>query len=107
MNKKGITGEAGSLWNYPDTSIEKPCTQCTVVAQQAGLEFPDGKNANIDSGLWLHHVGGTESCRRFPFANPLPDGSLSHWAWKMGSHLFEFSFIGKLSTSSTSPLFMY
>ncbi|QDS72079.1 hypothetical protein FKW77_003155 [Venturia effusa] len=56
MNKKGITGEAGSLWNYPDTDIEKPCTQCTIVAQQAGLEFPDGKNANIDSGLWLHHM---------------------------------------------------
>lgn len=56
MNKNGITGEAGSLWNYPDTAIEKPCTECTIVAQQAGLEFLDGKNANIDSGLWLHHV---------------------------------------------------
>lgn len=27
-----------------------------MVSQQAGLEYPDGKNANIDTGMWLHHM---------------------------------------------------
>ncbi|TID27629.1 Diphthamide biosynthesis protein 2 [Venturia nashicola] len=56
MNTKGLTGEAGSLWNYPDTNIAKPCAECTIVSQFAGLEYPDGSSANIDSGLWLHHM---------------------------------------------------
>jgi len=56
MNKRGINGEHGALWNYPDTSVAKPCTECTIIAQQAGLEYPDGKNANIDTGMWLHHM---------------------------------------------------
>jgi hypothetical protein len=56
MNRHGITGEAGSLWNYPDTNIEKPCSVCTIVSQQAGLEFPNGDNANVDHGMWLHHM---------------------------------------------------
>jgi hypothetical protein len=56
MNKTSIVGEQGMLWNYPDTSIAKPCTECTIVRQWAGLELPDGTNANIDKGLWLHHM---------------------------------------------------
>ncbi|QDS69560.1 hypothetical protein FKW77_007927 [Venturia effusa] len=56
MNRTSIMGEAGALWNYPDTAIQKPCTECTIVAQRAGLEYPDGKNANIDTGMWLHHM---------------------------------------------------
>jgi hypothetical protein len=51
-----ITGEKGMLWNYPDTSVPKPCTECTIVSQVAGLEYPDGTNANIDTGMWLHHM---------------------------------------------------
>lgn len=56
MNKTSITGEAGMLWNFPDLAIPKPCTTCTIVSQVAGLEYPDGKNANIDTGMWLHHM---------------------------------------------------
>jgi hypothetical protein len=56
MNKTSLVGESGMLWNYPDVAIAKPCTECTIVAQVAGLEYPDGKNANIDTGLWLHHM---------------------------------------------------
>jgi len=44
------------LWNYPDLNIPKPCNECTIVRQWAGLEYPDGKNANIDTGMWLHHM---------------------------------------------------
>jgi hypothetical protein len=49
-------GEAGSLWNYPDKVVEKPCSTCVIVGMNAGLEYANGKNANIDTGLWLHHV---------------------------------------------------
>jgi hypothetical protein len=56
MGVKNFLGEEGALWNFPDTVVEKPCDQCTIVGMNAGLEFPDGKNANIDNGLWLHHV---------------------------------------------------
>ena len=57
MNKSSITGEMGMLWNYPDVKIEKPCsTTCVLIRQWAGLEFPDGRNANIDNGMWLHHM---------------------------------------------------
>jgi hypothetical protein len=56
MNKTSIVGESGMLWNFPDLNIPKPCTECTIIKQWAGLEFPDGRNANIDSGLWLHHM---------------------------------------------------
>jgi hypothetical protein len=57
MNKSSITGEMGMLWNYPDVKIEKPCsTTCVIIRQWAGLEFPDGRNANIDNGMWLHHM---------------------------------------------------
>jgi hypothetical protein len=53
MNKGGLTGEAGSLWNYPDTSVAKPCTECTIVGQIAGLEYPDGTNAKYVSYCFL------------------------------------------------------
>jgi len=57
MMKKNGLGEAGSLWNYPDTNVGKPCTgNCVVVGMTAGLEYADGTNANIDSGIWLHHM---------------------------------------------------
>jgi hypothetical protein len=59
MGKKNIVGEEGSLWNYPDTRIEKPCEECVIVGMNAGLEYPDGKNANIDTGMWMHHVSAT------------------------------------------------
>jgi len=56
MKTVNLLGEEGALWNYADTAIEKPCEECTIVGMNAGLEYPDGKNANIDTGLWLHHV---------------------------------------------------
>jgi hypothetical protein len=33
-----------------------PCTNCYITALQLGLEYPDGKIANVDTGAWLHHV---------------------------------------------------
>jgi hypothetical protein len=50
------TMEHGMLWNYPDRDVEKPCNECTILKQWAGLEYPNGSEANIDTGLWLHHM---------------------------------------------------
>jgi hypothetical protein len=61
MKVTNILGEEGALWNYADPVAAKPCDEsmggeCTIIGMNAGLEYPDGRNANIDSGLWLHHV---------------------------------------------------
>lgn len=53
MLKTNPTGERGMLWNYPDLQIERPCSgDCTLLKQLAGLEYSNGSNANIDSGMW-------------------------------------------------------
>lgn len=47
------TGVHGMLWNRPDFNVGKPCDgTCTVLRQWAGLEYPNGTSANIDSGMW-------------------------------------------------------
>jgi hypothetical protein len=56
MMEKSIMGESGSLWNCADDKIPKPCEECVLFRLQAGLEYPNGTSANIDSGMWLHHV---------------------------------------------------
>jgi hypothetical protein len=52
MMQKSLTGDSGSLWNCGDAKIEKPCEECTIIGMVAGLEYPGGQNANIDSGMW-------------------------------------------------------
>jgi len=52
MGKKSMSGHAGMLENYPDTGVEKPCVECTLLRQEAGMEYPNGTNANIDTGMW-------------------------------------------------------
>ncbi|KAF2231815.1 hypothetical protein EV356DRAFT_578880 [Viridothelium virens] len=37
-------------------NMKLPCTNCYFTAIQAGLEYPNGTVANIDSGAWLHHI---------------------------------------------------
>jgi hypothetical protein len=34
----------------------KPCTDCMLTYMHAGLEYSNGTDANIDSGMWLHHM---------------------------------------------------
>jgi hypothetical protein len=58
MSKRSwVSGEHGLLWNMPVFNIQKPCKDsCTILRQWAGLEYANGTNANIDSGMWLHHM---------------------------------------------------
>jgi hypothetical protein len=44
--------------------MKKPCSSCYIVAQQAGLEYADGSQANIDTGSWLHHMVATNSAAK-------------------------------------------
>lgn len=46
----------GMLENYPDTDFPRPCEgDCTIIGMRPGLEYPDGRDANVDTGLMLHH----------------------------------------------------
>jgi hypothetical protein len=57
VTKKTITGDSGTLFNFPDLNIDKPCEgQCVLLGISAGLEYPDGTDANTGTGMWLHHV---------------------------------------------------
>jgi hypothetical protein len=56
MSKKSVVGESGVLYNYPDLKIEKPCEECILLGINAGLEYPNGSDANVATGMWLHHV---------------------------------------------------
>jgi hypothetical protein len=44
------------LESYYDTKVEKPCNDCNILQQVGGLEYANGTNANIDSGLWYVHL---------------------------------------------------
>jgi hypothetical protein len=52
----GATLENGMIWNQPVQNVAMPCTNCYVTSIQAGLEYADGSNANINTGMWLHHM---------------------------------------------------
>ena len=52
----GLQPETGMIWNQPVTNVQKPCANCYITGMQAGLEYPDRTNANINTGVWLHHM---------------------------------------------------
>jgi hypothetical protein len=55
MGTKNQLGLMGMLSNFPHVNMPKPCEgACTITGIEAGLEYLNGSNANIDTGLWLH-----------------------------------------------------
>lgn len=46
----------GHLDNQLSLFVAKPCSNCTITSMQADLVYPDGSNANVDSGPMLHHM---------------------------------------------------
>jgi hypothetical protein len=52
----GLQPETGMVWNQPVSNVQKPCNNCWITGMQAGLEYADGSNANINTGVWLHHM---------------------------------------------------
>lgn len=56
-DRKNFLGAAGTLFNYPDLDVKRPCEgECLLLGLQADLEYADGSNANIGNGMWLHHM---------------------------------------------------
>jgi hypothetical protein len=56
MSKK-VMGHSGMLLNYPDTAVEKPCEgECTLLWQQAGLEYPNGTNGMLSPSSFLASI---------------------------------------------------
>jgi hypothetical protein len=50
-----LEGEKGVLTTAA-FKMQKPCTECMLISMTAGLEYPNGQDASIDSGAWMHHV---------------------------------------------------
>jgi hypothetical protein len=51
-----LLGEGGMM-DASDPNGLKPCEdECWVTWMRAGLEYANGSAANVDSGMWLHHV---------------------------------------------------
>jgi hypothetical protein len=42
--------------NKPNPSVDKPCQNCMILGMNAGLEYPEGPDANTDTLMWLHHM---------------------------------------------------
>lgn len=80
MGKANPNGDMhGMLENWPDQDFPRPCeADCTIIGMRAGLEYADGKDANVDTGIMLHHsvlilIGpgrSDPSCSRFEASVP-------------------------------------
>lgn len=57
-------GRMGMLSNNLAFNVEKPCSDCYITRMQAGLVNPDGTTANVDQGLWLHHMVMFDSAKQ-------------------------------------------
>ncbi|QDS75297.1 hypothetical protein FKW77_001278 [Venturia effusa] len=51
-----VPGGEGMINNMPTPSVDKPCQDCMILGMNAGLEYPDGSDANTDTKMWLHHM---------------------------------------------------
>jgi hypothetical protein len=57
MGRKSAMGESGTLFNYPDVNVARPCEgECILLGISAGLEYANGTDANTANGMWLHHM---------------------------------------------------
>jgi hypothetical protein len=50
-----LEGEKGIL-TWAAFKMKKPCEECMITTMEAGLEYPDGREATIDTGAWMHHL---------------------------------------------------
>ncbi|KAF1984073.1 hypothetical protein K402DRAFT_396007 [Aulographum hederae CBS 113979] len=51
----GMENEGG-LKDVSASNVTKPCSDCTLKWAKASVTYPDGTEANIDTGVWLHHM---------------------------------------------------
>jgi len=57
----GAQAETGMVWNLPRPNVKKPCDNCSITGFQSGLLTASGQPANVNNGLWLHHMVVLES----------------------------------------------
>ncbi|KAF2105087.1 hypothetical protein NA57DRAFT_51866 [Rhizodiscina lignyota] len=50
------SGTNNGMKDFVDEKATKPCDDCLITYMRAGLQYPDGANANANTGMWLHHV---------------------------------------------------
>jgi hypothetical protein len=55
VNAQSLLGDSG-MTDDVKINIQKPCTDCTILFMNAGLEYGNGTTANTDTGSWLHHI---------------------------------------------------
>jgi hypothetical protein len=61
---------------YRTENITMPCANCMLTWMRAGLEYADGRQANINTGLWLHHTAIGNTGRADPICtNRTADGA--------------------------------
>jgi hypothetical protein len=44
------------IWNQPVVNVARPCNDCYITKITADMTTTDGQGANINRGLWLHHM---------------------------------------------------
>jgi hypothetical protein len=49
--------ETHGMKNFADMNIAMPCRECLITGFVPDLVFEDGKTANVNNGMWLHHTG--------------------------------------------------
>jgi hypothetical protein len=53
------TVQPGTMLERPVPMFAAPCKDCYITAMQLGLEYADGKRANVDTGAWFVNPHGT------------------------------------------------
>src|SRR6267378_3513330 len=49
-------GDQPGEFNAVVPAMPMPCTNCFLTGTQVDLVFEDGRSANLDNGLMLHHI---------------------------------------------------
>jgi len=49
--------ETQGMKSFLDYNALMPCKECLVTGYVPDLQYADGKTANANTGMWLHHIG--------------------------------------------------
>lgn len=49
--------ETHGMQKFHDYNAMMPCQDCVITAYTVDLQFEDGKSANANKNMWLHHTG--------------------------------------------------
>src|SRR5438132_3584966 len=79
-------GDQPGEFNAVVPAMPMPCTNCFLTGTQVDLVFEDGRSANLDNGLMLHHIVVFNSGRPDATCGPdTPIGSLGERLFAAGN----------------------